>query len=232
MAAVTKRFICGFSAAAKSHAISHFIEFSVCRVNWHSTANPEWSTRHLYLGPQLPQLTWLKQVQVCTPVFLSKTTSLPDGQSKAFSIAFSLTFGSFDLGIASQMSPPRWQKRAEAQRISASFNFNSGPSISLPFFRKAHCRLFQSHQNSLSHGCCRKMACYWIARIGTVHNFPGFSSFFRIIHLVGSPCASHSIVAVNKGMPPETRYGPFLITVILQFSFALEFFGNLLPHIY
>ena len=77
------------------------------------------------------------------------------------------------------MSPPRWQKRAEAQRISASFSINSGPSISFAIFSKGSLSLASAPSKFISHGCCRKTAFSLIARTGIKGSFASSLSFFR-----------------------------------------------------
>ncbi len=62
---------------------------------------------------------------------LSQATSLPEGQSQASSMALRLAPGSLDCLVSSQVPPERWQKRAVAQKPSASVNRNPGPSISM-----------------------------------------------------------------------------------------------------
>lgn len=70
------------------------------------------------------------------PVFLSTATSLPAGQSHASFIAVFLAFGSDDLFVSSHVPPSLSQKRATAQRSSASSRSTPGPDIFFARFKK------------------------------------------------------------------------------------------------
>ena len=89
-----------------------------------------------FAGSSINPIDFSSNGSIVLSIFLSMITSRPEGQSHAFLMAFCFSLGSSDWGICCQMSPPRWQNLAEAHRISASFSFNVGPSISLAILSK------------------------------------------------------------------------------------------------
>lgn len=66
-------------------------------------------------------------------VVLSHTTRRPDGQFPASSMTVLFASRSFDRMVRSQIPPALSQNRADAQKMRASINCRSGPSISSEF---------------------------------------------------------------------------------------------------
>jgi len=168
------------------------------------------------LGSRIKPIDFSSDGSTVLPVDLSISTSLPDGQSQALAIAFSLIFGSSDCGICGQISPPRWQNRAEAQRISASLSFKVGPSRILAIVSKGSLLLVSVPL---------KLIFTWVpSQNGLFLDWPqrhreyiGWVwSCLPINHSTGVLVLwSQRMVAGNSGKPPETMYGPFFVTWIL-----------------
>src|SRR5664279_5339035 len=69
------------------------------------------------------------------PVFLSHTTNRPDGQYAASNSVSRRASGSSDCLTRFQILPFGSQKRAKAQRLSASVRFRVGPAMVFACFR-------------------------------------------------------------------------------------------------